>query len=124
MDIVLKLRELRRLRGLTQKEAAELSGIGEKTLSSFETGARVAGLKVSQFLQLLSAYDTSPAEFFGDGVERMLFGELEQLDAAELRILAAWRTLPVEVRAALNERCLLLIDGVAAASPLRLRAVR
>jgi transcriptional regulator with XRE-family HTH domain len=124
MDIVLKLRELRRLRGLTQKEAAELSGVGEKTLSSFETGARVTGLKVSQFLQLLSAYDTTPAEFFGDGVERKLFGELERLDAAELRLLVAWRALPESAREPLGERFLLMMDGVAAASPSRLRAVR
>ena len=37
MDLVLKLREIRRLRGLSQKDVAKLSGVGEKTISSFET---------------------------------------------------------------------------------------
>ena len=41
MDLVLKLRELRDLRGLSQKDVARLSGVGEKTISSFETGERI-----------------------------------------------------------------------------------
>ncbi|MGH9443123.1 MAG: helix-turn-helix domain-containing protein, partial [Thermoanaerobaculia bacterium] len=45
MDLVLKLRELRRMRGLSQREAALSSGIGEKTLSSFETGERIISMK-------------------------------------------------------------------------------
>lgn len=124
MDFVLKLRELRRRRGLSQKEAAEVSGIGEKTLSSFETGKRVMSLKVSQLLQLLAAYDTTPAEFFGDGVERRLFGEFSDLEPAEMRLLTAWRGLPDDARAPLVERFLLIMDGASAASGSRLRAVR
>lgn len=123
MDIVLKLRELRRLRGLTQKEAAESSGVGEKTLSSFETGERLTSLKVSQLLQLLAAYDMTLAEFFGDGVERQLFGEFADLDAAEMKLLIAWRALPEHAHGPLAERFLLMMDGAATASG-RLRAVR
>ena len=32
MDLVLKLREIRRMRGLSQKDVARLSGVGEKTI--------------------------------------------------------------------------------------------
>lgn len=124
MDIVLKLRELRRLRGLTQKEAAESSGVGEKTLSSFETGERLTSLKVSQLLQLLSAYDMTPAEFFGDGVERQLFGEFADLEPTEMKLLTAWRALAEQAREPLAERFLLMIEGAAAASSSYLRAVR
>ena len=46
MDIVLKLRELRRYRGLSQKDVARRSGVGEKTLSSFETGERIDTMKI------------------------------------------------------------------------------
>ena len=46
MDLVLKLRELRRMRGLTQKDVARISGVGHKTISSFETGERSAGALV------------------------------------------------------------------------------
>ena|ERR1043166_3750349 len=124
MDIVLKLRELRRLRQMSQKEAAEASGVGEKTLSSFETGARITSMKLSQFLQLLAAYDTTPAEFFGDGIERQLFGEIERLSETELTMLSALRLLPEDARGAFAERFLLLLDGAAMTSGTRLRAVR
>ncbi len=42
MDIVLKLRELRRLRGYSQKVVARLTGVGEKTISSFEIRAHAS----------------------------------------------------------------------------------
>src|SRR5207245_6659040 len=93
MDVVLKLRELRRLRGMTQKELAELAGVGEKTVSSFETGDRIMSMKLSQLFQILSALTISPAQFFGDGVEQQLFSELERLNTTELKLLTALRTV-------------------------------
>ena len=59
MDLVLKLREIRRLRGLSQKDVAKLSGVGEKTISSFETGQRIGSLKLAQLKKLLSVYGLS-----------------------------------------------------------------
>ena len=38
MDTVLKLRELRARAGLTQEDVAQRSGVGAKTISSFESG--------------------------------------------------------------------------------------
>jgi transcriptional regulator with XRE-family HTH domain len=124
MDIVLKLRELRRMRGLSQKEAAELAGFGVKTLSSFETGERMESMKLVQLLQLLSAYDIAPAEFFGDGVEQRLFGEFEHLDPIEMKLVTAWRALPEAAREPIAERFFLMMDAAALASGSRLRAVR
>jgi transcriptional regulator with XRE-family HTH domain len=124
MDIVIKLRELRRLRGLTQKEAAVSSGVGEKTLSSFETGERVTSMKLTQLLQLLAVYDVTPAEFFGDGVERQLFGELAGLEVTELQILSAWRALPEHARAPVAGRVLFMIEEAATGFRPRIRAVR
>lgn len=123
MDLVLKLREMRRMRGLTQKEAAESSGVGWKTLSSFETGERIGSMKLSQLLQLLAVYDLTPAEFFGDGVERQLFGEFADLSETEMNFLTAWRALPEHAKRPLVERFMLMIDGAATASGSRLRAV-
>ena len=40
------------------------SGLGEKTLSSFETGERITSMKLAQLLALLAVYDVTPAEFF------------------------------------------------------------
>lgn len=64
IDVVLALREARRKRGLTQKEVALRSGVGVKTISSFETGARAGSLKVSQLQRLLSVYGLTLTEFF------------------------------------------------------------
>jgi len=69
MDLVLKLREIRRMRGLSQKDVAHLSGVGEKTISSFETGQRIGSLKLAQLKRLLKVYGLSETEFFGASVE-------------------------------------------------------
>ena len=124
MDLVLKLRELRRMRNLTQQEVAELAGVGAKTVSSFETGDRITSLKLSQLLQLLSAYNLTAAEFFGGRVEQQVFGELERLSPAESKLLTAFRALPERTRESLAERFLLMMDAAAMASESRLRAVR
>lgn len=83
MDPVLKLRELRRRAQLSQKEVAARAGIGEKTLSSFETGARIGSLKLTQLERLLRVYGISLATFFSEAFEAALAGEppsiLEQL---------------------------------------------
>ncbi|MGK2860257.1 MAG: helix-turn-helix domain-containing protein [Thermoanaerobaculia bacterium] len=68
MDIVLKLRELRRRRGLSQKDVGRLSGVGEKTVSSFETGDRIDAMKLSQLERLLSVYCVTLAYFFSDAL--------------------------------------------------------
>jgi transcriptional regulator with XRE-family HTH domain len=70
MDITLRLRELRRLHGLSQKEVARRSGVGEKTLSSFETGERTDAMKVRQLEEILAVYSVPLSAFFGTYVER------------------------------------------------------
>lgn len=68
MDIVLKLRELRRHRGLTQAQAADRAGFSSKTLSSFESGARIRSMKLTQLLRLLEVYGFDPGAFFRDAL--------------------------------------------------------
>jgi transcriptional regulator with XRE-family HTH domain len=124
MDLVLKLRELRRLRGLSQKEAALSSGLGEKTLSSFETGERITAIKLAQLLALLSVYDITPAEFFGGRVEADVFGELERLSASELDLVRELRALPERVRTRVEEKLTDVIETAQAlTAPAPLRAV-
>jgi transcriptional regulator with XRE-family HTH domain len=72
MDLVLKLREVRRIRGLSQKDVARLSGVHEKTISSFETGQRIDSLKISQLRRILRVYGLSEAQFFGAEVQRLV----------------------------------------------------
>jgi transcriptional regulator with XRE-family HTH domain len=88
MDLVLKLREIRRLRGLSQKDVARMSGVGEKTISSFETGQRIGSLKLSQLKRMLKVYGMSESEFFGSSVERQIAPwELDSDEHAAARVM-------------------------------------
>src|SRR5213083_2210318 len=99
MDLVLKLREIRRMRGLSQKDVARLSGVGEKTISSFETGQRIGSLKISQLRNLLTVYGLTEAEFFGGSVEKQIAPwELNEEEFATSRILDDLRVMPVPVK--------------------------
>lgn len=69
MDLVLKLRELRRLCGFSQKEVAKRSGVNEKTISSFETGTRIESLKLIQLQKLLRVYGVTEEEFWSSKFE-------------------------------------------------------
>jgi transcriptional regulator with XRE-family HTH domain len=71
-DIVVRLRDLRRFRDISQKRLARLSGVGEKTISSFETGARIESMKLTQLRAILSALCVGTAEFFADDFEETL----------------------------------------------------
>ena len=99
MDIVLRLRELRRLRGLSQSEVAHRSGLGIKTISSFETGHRIESMKLSQLEQLLAVYGVSKSEFFGEELELMLSPWTDQAEQDQKdRLLDELDALPTEAR--------------------------
>lgn len=51
---------------LTQREAARRSGIGEKTISSFESGVRTQGIRVSHLAKLCAVYETRLSAFFAE----------------------------------------------------------
>src|ERR1043166_6421627 len=99
MDLVLKLREIRRMRGLSQKDVARVSGVGEKTISSFETGERIGSLKLSQLQRLLDAYGLTAAEFFDGRVEKEIAPwELDENQIATARLVDDLRALPASLR--------------------------
>lgn len=108
VDIVLRLRELRRISGLSQKEVSLLSGIGEKTISSFETGCRIETMKISQLRKLLAVYGVSEAEFFGDEFEEMLRDEEAFLSSSS--VLRGLVDLPVSIRSSLLEKISLMVE--------------
>ena len=111
MDLVLKLREIRRLRGLSQKDVAKLSGVGEKTISSFETGQRIGSLKLAQLKKMLKVYGMSEAEFFGCSVERQIAPwELDDEENATLRLLDDLRGLPKAVQKAMIGKFQLMLE--------------
>jgi transcriptional regulator with XRE-family HTH domain len=80
LDFVIRLREARRLKGLSQKQVAQLSGVGEKTISSFESGHRIDSLKVNQLAKILSVYGLTLEHFFSVSFERRICGEVLERD--------------------------------------------
>ena len=111
MDLVLKLREIRRLRGLSQKDVAKLSGVGEKTISSFETGQRIGSLKLAQLKRLLGVYGLSEAEFFGCSVERQIAPwELDDEESAAQRLVDDLRVLPKPVQKTMINKFQLMLE--------------
>ena len=113
MDLVLKLRELRRMRGLTQADVARLSGVGQKTISSFETGERIDSLKLAQLERLLAVYGLTAGEFFGGTVERQIAPwELDEEELAARRLLDNLHSLGKMARHTLLAKFQLMIDTV------------
>jgi transcriptional regulator with XRE-family HTH domain len=113
MDLVLKLREIRRMRGLSQKDVARLSGVGEKTISSFETGQRIGSLKLAQLKRLLGVYGLTEADFFGATVEKQIAPwELDEQEFAITRVLDDLRTLPKHVQKSIVGKFQLMLDTV------------
>lgn len=111
MDLVLKLREIRRMRGLTQRDVARLSGVGEKTISSFETGQRIDSLKIAQLRRLLRVYGLTEGEFFGGKVERQIAPwELSEDEYATQRLIDDLRGLPRAAQRAIIAKFQLMLE--------------
>ena len=114
MDVVLKLREIRRMRGLSQKDVARLSGVGEKTISSFETGERIGSLKLAQLTRLLGVYGLTEAEFFGGKIEREIAPwELDEEQSEVMRLVDELHTLPKPAQHRLLEKFHLMAETAA-----------
>jgi transcriptional regulator with XRE-family HTH domain len=111
MDLVLKLRELRDLRGLSQKDVARLSGVGEKTISSFETGQRIGTMKLSQLAKLLAIYGVTEEQFFSRAIEELFDPDAISRRSREAQLVAGLQDLPADARNALLERFELMLDS-------------
>jgi transcriptional regulator with XRE-family HTH domain len=120
MDLVLKLREIRRMRGLSQKDVAKMSGVGEKTISSFETGQRIGSLKLAQLKRMLSVYGLTEAEFFGGSVEKQIAPwELKEEEYLTSRLVDDLQTLPKPLQKAMIAKFQLMLETAAEVNHLR-----
>lgn len=63
-ELGLRLQECRLNARMTQKEAAIASGVGWKTISSYETGKRAGSMKLEHLKRLLNAYSVDFDAFF------------------------------------------------------------
>lgn len=113
MDVVLKLRELRRMRRLTQRDVARLSGVGEKTISSFETGDRIGSLKLAQLERIVAVYGLTAKDFFGGSVETEIAPwELDENEVATRRLLQDLSALPKTIQRSLFAKFQLMVETV------------
>jgi transcriptional regulator with XRE-family HTH domain len=125
MDLVLKLREIRRLRGLSQKDVARMSGVGEKTISSFETGQRIGSLKLDQLRRMLSVYGMTEQEFFGGSLEREIAPwELDADETAMQQLLDTLRHLPKSPQRAMVSKFQLMLEAATTVDEAQQHPVR
>lgn len=59
-----QLATLRKSRGLTQRALADLSGVGVKSIASFECGNRTETVKLAQIEAIVEACGMTLSEFF------------------------------------------------------------
>jgi len=118
MDIVLKLRELRARAGVTQEEVAKRAHIGAKTISSFESGARIDSMKLAQLEAILSVYGITSAQFFSRALDHELapWEISEPFSDALARRLDA---LPRHAQEALGSKFAAMLDAAEALIPRR-----
>ena len=110
MDLVLKLRELRRHRGFSQADVARKSGIGIKTLSSFETGERIRSMKLIQLQRLLRVYDVTEEQFFGSSIEHLVAPWEHEKESPLDTLMADLRALPEATQSVIMEKLRLAIE--------------
>ncbi len=118
MDTVLKLRELRAHAGMSQEDVARLSRVGVKTISSFESGARISSMKLSQLEAILATYKITLAQFFSRSIEHDL-APWESSETAADVLLRRLDALPAHARAALIEKIGVMLDAADAVLPRR-----
>lgn len=110
MDTVLKLRELRARAGLTQEDVARRSGVGAKTISSFESGTRIGTMKLAQLERILAVYHVTLDAFFSAALD----AELAPWDAPYMseasRLAQDIAALPSPVRAAVTDKIRLVLE--------------
>lgn len=104
------LKELRKCKGLTIAESAELFGVASRTYSSYEAGEREPNISlINQF-----------ADFYGVTTDYLLgrepapnpFADLGLSAASEQEMLAQYMSFPEEVRAILMDAIVKLAESV------------
>jgi transcriptional regulator with XRE-family HTH domain len=116
MDIVLKLRELRHHRRLSQKDVGRLTGVGEKTLSSFETGERIDTMKFAQLRALLTLYGVTEEEFFSDKLDEMFDPTYVRVSTRLDEIMTRIAELPEHIRNGALDAITQMLDAMTLAT--------
>lgn len=112
VDVVIRLRELRQIRGLSQEELSKRSGVGQKVISSYESGRRIDSLKLSQLRQILDVYEMTEAEFFGITADMLMSPFTSDASLASLVVYDRIRKLPPHLRDKVIKEFERILDGI------------
>jgi len=79
MDIGSKIRDIRKIRGLTQQDIADKLGVKKNTISQWESGAR--NMSLEQTIQFAKVVGVTLDYFNDNSPERTLFQLMAQLES-------------------------------------------
>lgn len=93
-----KIKELRKEKGLTLEQVADIVGVGKSTVRKWETGM-IANMKRDKIASLAKALGTTPAYLMGwteDKDEKENSPDELQLTEGERKMLELFRLIPVD----------------------------
>ena len=89
-----KIQELRKEKGLTLEQVADIVGVGKSTVRKWETGM-IANMKRDKIASLAKALGTTPAYLMGWDEKENSPSEL-QLTEGEKTMLELFRKIPID----------------------------
>ena len=93
-----RIKELRKEKGLTLEQVADIVGVGKSTVRKWETGM-IANMKRDKIADLAKALGTTPAYLMGWDEEEKISPEEPQLTEGEKMVLELFRKIPEDRQA-------------------------
>lgn len=112
MDMASRLEEVRKAAGLSQKELGRLCGVGEKTISSYESGRRIGRMKIDHLMKILSVLGLTLPVFFTGVDAAVSIPGMNAEDTPAFRFFDRFMALPEETQVVLIPAFNLLTDIV------------
>lgn len=87
-ELAKQLAVARKLRGLTQQDVADMTGIGTRTISSFESGARTDTIRVRELELIVHACGMTLADLFAGNLPPMRGPRTARQQNADMDVIA------------------------------------
>ena len=95
-EMAKRIKELRKAKGLTLEQVADVVGVGKSTVRKWETGM-IANMRRDKIADLAKALGTTPAYLMGwKEEETKKVPDERQLTEAEKKMLELFRKLPAD----------------------------
>ena len=99
MTINERIKELRRMSGLTLKEVADRLNVTEGTANRYESG-KIKVIPYEAITGLADIFDVSPAYIMGWELQRNEIKDVGDLTAADLKLVKSFHAAPANVQEA------------------------